>query len=80
MNFLYKSIQETRLKAYHNLQIQLLMKQGQVEVNPGAYVPNFDNCLLIHRNVVESLNKAIQVVQIQILKVKRNKKFKTKSI
>lgn len=50
-----------RLRAFHNLQIQLLMKQGQVEINPGAYVHNFENCLLIHRNVVESLNKVIQV-------------------
>ena len=56
------SIQELRLKASHNLQIQLLMKQGQVEIDPGAYVHNFENCLLINRNVVESLNKVIQVI------------------
>ncbi|CAF0746511.1 unnamed protein product [Brachionus calyciflorus] len=54
------AMQELRLKAHHNLQIQLLMKQGQVEINPGAYVHNFENCLLINRKVVESLNKIIQ--------------------
>ena len=59
--FLIKSLSDLRLKAFHNLQIQLLMKQGQVEINPGPYVHSFQNCLLIHRNVVESLNKIIQV-------------------
>ena len=49
-----------RLRTCHNLQIQLLMKQGQVEINPGAYVHNFESCLLIHRSVVESLNKVIK--------------------
>lgn len=36
------------------------MKQGQVEINPGAHVHNFKNCLLLDRKVVESLNKIIQ--------------------
>ena len=51
-----------KLKATHNLQIQLLMKQGQVEIDPGIGVHNYENCLLIHRNVVESLNKVIKVL------------------
>lgn len=55
------SLQEVRLKAFHNMQIQLLMKQGQVEIDSGPHVHNFESCLLIHRNVVESLNKIIQV-------------------
>lgn len=54
------AFQETRLNASHNLQVQLIMKQGQVEINPGVYVHNFSNCLLIHRDVVESLNKVIK--------------------
>lgn len=51
--------QDTRLKASHNLQVQLLMKQGQVEINPGFSVHNFSDCLLIKRDVVENLNKVI---------------------
>lgn len=43
------------------MQIQLLMKQGQVEIDSGPHVHKYENCLLIHRNVVESLNKIIQV-------------------
>lgn len=42
------------------MEVQLLMKQGQVEINPGAYVHNFKHCLLLDRKVVESLNKIIQ--------------------
>ena len=44
------------------MQVQLLMKQGQVEIESGPYVHNYENCLLIHRNVVESLNKIILVI------------------
>lgn len=55
------SIQTLRLKASHNLQVQLLLKQGQVEIDPGPYVHNMEHCLLIDRKEVESLNKIIQV-------------------
>ncbi len=49
-----------RLRTHHNLQIQLLMKQGQVEIDSNSNVHNFENFLLVHRGVVESLNKIIQ--------------------
>ncbi len=48
------------MKAFHNLQIQLLMKQGQVEIQPTGYVRRFENTVLIDRGVVESINKVIQ--------------------
>ncbi len=54
------AVQADRLRSAHNLQVQLLMKQGQVEINPGVNVHNFNNCLLIDRDVVESLNKVIE--------------------
>lgn len=53
-------IQELRLKANHNLQIQFIIKQGQVETEPGANVHNFENCLLINQSAVNALNKVIQ--------------------
>ena len=55
------SLTDLRLKASHNLQIQLLMKQGQVEIEPRPHVRTYGNCLLLHRGVVESFNKIIQV-------------------
>jgi hypothetical protein len=36
------------------------MKQGQVEIDPGIGVHNYENCLMINRKVVESLNKVIK--------------------
>jgi hypothetical protein len=54
------SVQELRTKTGHNLEIQYIVKQGQVEIDPGAYVHNFDTCLLINRNVVNALNQVIQ--------------------
>lgn len=52
-------LQELRLNVYHNIDIQFLIKQGQVEINPGTGVRNYTNCLLLSRRVVESLNKVI---------------------
>lgn len=57
-------LQQLRLQVFHNLEVQYLIKQGQVEINPGAGVHNFEKCLLINRNVVESLNKIIQVAKL----------------
>ena len=50
-----------RLKASHNLSVQLLLKQGQIEIDPGPYVHNLEHCLLINRREVEALNKIIKV-------------------
>jgi hypothetical protein len=52
-------VQELRLRLHHNLELQLLMKQGQVEIDSQSNVHNFETFVLIHRNVVESLNKVI---------------------
>lgn len=45
----------------YNLEIQLNMKQGQVEVDNPVFVPDFRDCVLIDRKVVEELNSKIQV-------------------
>jgi hypothetical protein len=44
-----------------DLEVQLLLKQGQVEVDPGTFIPDYTSSLLIHRSVVEDLNKQIRV-------------------
>ena len=49
------------MNVFHNVEIQYLVKQGQVEVRSDSFVHNYLNCLLINRNVVESLNKIIKV-------------------
>ena len=52
-------LRERKLKFLMNLEIQLLLKQGQVEVDPGVFSTKFDNALLIHRSVIEDLNSQI---------------------
>jgi len=44
-----------------NLQVQLLMKQGQVELDAGPFIHNYKESVLIHRGVVEDLNGKIKV-------------------
>lgn len=44
-----------------NLQIQFLLKQGQIEVETGDFIPDYSESILIHRGVVEDLNGSIRV-------------------
>lgn len=46
----------------YNLDIQLNMRQGQVEVDIPTFVPDFRDCVLIDREAVEKLNSKIQVL------------------
>lgn len=54
-------LSEDRMKNSLNLEIQFLLKQGQVEVEVGEFVPNFQDSILLHRPVVEDLNATIKV-------------------
>nr|XP_039264137.1 cilia- and flagella-associated protein 43-like [Styela clava] len=51
---------EDRMKNNLNLEIQFLLKQGQVEVETGDFIADYDNSILIHRPVVEDLNATIR--------------------
>jgi hypothetical protein len=41
--------------------VQLLLKQGQVEVDAGQFVHDYRDSVLVHRSVVEDLNTTIKV-------------------
>ena len=41
--------------------MQLLLRQGQVEVEEGDFVPDYSTSVLVHRGVIEELNKEIKV-------------------
>jgi len=47
------------MKFHINLEVQLLLKQGQVEVSPGPFITDYTDSALIHRSVVEDLNAQI---------------------
>ena len=44
-----------------NLEIQLLLKQGQVEIDMDQFVPDFMDSVLVHRSRIEELNSQIRV-------------------
>lgn len=44
-----------------DLTVQLLLKQGQVEIEEGDFIPDYSESVLIHRKVIEELNKEIKV-------------------
>lgn len=43
-----------------NLECQLLLKQGQVEIDATLFIPDYKDSALIHRSVVEELNTNIK--------------------
>ena len=49
-----------------NLEIQFLLKQGQVEVDMGDFVPDFSESVLVHRSAIEELNSQIKVCEFVV--------------
>lgn len=44
-----------------NLEIQFLLKQGQVEEDSGDFIPDYSKSVLVHRSHIEDLNGQIMV-------------------
>jgi hypothetical protein len=53
-------LREERMHMEQNPEVQLLLKQGQVEVDPGNFIPDFRDSVLVHRSVIEDLNATIK--------------------
>ena len=54
-------LRDERLRFNLNLEVQLLLKQGQIEVGKCDFVYDYTDSLLIHRSAVEDLNAVIKV-------------------
>ena len=52
-------LRDSRLNSAMNLEVQLLLKQGQVEIDAGIFATDYHNALLLHRSVIEDLNSHI---------------------
>ena len=61
MNASYFRLKEDKLRFTYNLEVQLLLKQGQVEVDAGPFIHDYRDSLLLHRSGVEDLNSKIRV-------------------
>ncbi|XP_064602614.1 cilia- and flagella-associated protein 43-like isoform X2 [Liolophura sinensis] len=53
-------LKEDQLRFTCNLEVQMMLKQGQVEIDPGSFIPDFSESVLVHRTVVEDLNSTIK--------------------
>ena len=53
-------IKEEKIRFLTNLELQLDLKQGQVELDPYGFVPDFRDAILLERKVVEDLNAKIK--------------------
>lgn len=62
------TLREERMRFSCNLEVQIVMKQGQVEVDPTNFIHNFKDSILVHRSVIEDLNFKIQVINIPKIK------------
>ena len=54
------SLRAQRNRFTLNLEVQLMLKQGQVEVEQGKFIPDYRDSLLVHRSVVEDLNSKVK--------------------
>ncbi|XP_070541265.1 cilia- and flagella-associated protein 43-like isoform X2 [Ptychodera flava] len=71
------NVQEEKLRFMCNLEVQFLLKQGQVEVDPGPFVYDHTDSILIHRGVTEDLNATIrQLGEQKIAAMTESKDFR----
>uniref|UniRef100_A0AAY5EAX4 Uncharacterized protein n=1 Tax=Electrophorus electricus TaxID=8005 RepID=A0AAY5EAX4_ELEEL len=54
-------LREEKMKFYLDIMVQILIKQGQVEVETGEFIADYSDSLLLHRSVVEDLNSTIKL-------------------
>ncbi|XP_059422267.1 cilia- and flagella-associated protein 43 isoform X2 [Carassius carassius] len=56
------SICEEKMRFRLDSMVQIVLQQGQVEVEAGDFIADYTNALLIHRKVVEDLNSTIRAL------------------
>ncbi|CAL1546993.1 unnamed protein product [Lymnaea stagnalis] len=70
-------IKDDELRFTLNLEVQLLLKQGQIEVDAGPFIRDFRHSVLVHRSVVEDLNATIkQLGERKIASMVESKDFR----
>uniref|UniRef100_A0A8C5N2I0 Cilia- and flagella-associated protein 43 n=1 Tax=Leptobrachium leishanense TaxID=445787 RepID=A0A8C5N2I0_9ANUR len=53
-------LRNEKMKLQHDLLVQFLLKQGQVEIEITDLIPDYQDALLLQRSAIEELNKSIQ--------------------
>ncbi|XP_066535952.1 cilia- and flagella-associated protein 43 [Hoplias malabaricus] len=55
-------LREQKMRFCSDIMVQILIKQGQVEVESGDFVADYSDSQLLHRSVVEDLNNTIRTL------------------
>ncbi|KAL4625031.1 cilia- and flagella-associated protein 43 [Arapaima gigas] len=55
-------LNEEKMRFRLNIMVQILLKQGQVEVEKGDFITDLSDSVLVHRKVVEDLNGTIKTL------------------
>ncbi|XP_028810030.1 cilia- and flagella-associated protein 43-like [Denticeps clupeoides] len=63
------SLCDDKIRFQQDLMVQILLKQGQVEVESGDFINDYSNSLLLHRSVVEDLNTKIRTLGKQKISI-----------
>ncbi|XP_051883623.1 cilia- and flagella-associated protein 43 [Pristis pectinata] len=56
------NLREIKSQFQLNLMLQLVLKQGQVEVQSDDFISDYSSSILLHKGVVEDLNNTIQLL------------------
>ncbi|KAL5017485.1 hypothetical protein ScPMuIL_007074 [Solemya velum] len=75
---LMNKVKEDKLRFNLNLEVQLLLKQGQVEADSsGSFINDYTDSVLLHRSVIEDLNTNIkQLGESKITSMVESKDFR----
>ncbi|KAL0964460.1 hypothetical protein UPYG_G00324140 [Umbra pygmaea] len=55
-------LREEKMHFHSDIMVQIVLKQGQVEVEHEDFVADYSDAILLHRSVVEDLNKTIRAL------------------
>jgi len=72
-----QKLRDDRLNFSLNLEVQLILKQGQVEVPSSSFITDYSDSILINRSVVEDLNATIKTLgESKLTSMKDSKEFR----
>ncbi|XP_078421122.1 cilia- and flagella-associated protein 43 isoform X2 [Cetorhinus maximus] len=75
------NLREIKSQFQLNLMVQLVLKQGQVEVLSSDFIPDYSNSILLHKGVVEDLNSTIQLLgERKVASMVERKDFRKKIV
>ncbi|XP_060697788.1 cilia- and flagella-associated protein 43 [Hemiscyllium ocellatum] len=75
------NLREIKSQFQLNLMVQLVLKQGQVEVTSSDFIPDYSNSIFLHKGGVEDLNSTIQLLgEKKVASMVERKDFRKKIV